>query len=50
MTFAQLCTLIVVSTLIISYFLIPILWDAVGHIETVLNTVYHIELITRVVE
>ncbi len=39
-SFASLCATIVVCTLVMSYVLAPVLWDAVSHVEFVLNNIY----------
>ena len=38
--FVALCALIVVSSLLVSVFLVPFMWDAAGYIENVLINLY----------
>lgn len=42
-SFPLLCCSIVILTLLTSYGLAPLFWDAAGAIETLLNNVYHVE-------
>jgi len=41
--FVPLCTFVVITTLLVSVFLAPILWDAAGYIEQLLNNIYTLE-------
>lgn len=44
MKFPLLCTLIVVLSLLTSYGLAPLLWDAAGAIEEIINATYRIDI------
>ena len=43
LNFILLCSIIITLALLTTYGLAPILWDAAGAIETMLNTIYHVE-------
>jgi len=47
MSYAQMILLVVLTTLIASMFLAPILWDAASAIEDILNNVYTIDIVVR---
>lgn len=47
-TFILICTTVVVVALLTTYGLAPVLWDAAGYVEDVLNHAYRIEF-TQVV-
>lgn len=43
MSFVQLCATVVICTLVMAAVLAPVLWDAAGYVENILNTIYHVE-------
>lgn len=42
-SFGALCAIVVVITLLTAYGLAPLMWDAAGYVEGILNNVYHVE-------
>lgn len=47
-SFVMLCTTIVFTALLTAYGLAPLMWDAAGYIEGILNNVYHVDFTVEV--
>ncbi len=42
LSFLAMCTLVTVGAFITSIFVAPIMWDAAGYIEAILNNTYNV--------
>ena len=50
LSFITICALVTVGAFIVSIFVAPIMWDAAGYIETILNNAYNVAATTSVVD
>lgn len=47
-SFGTLCMMVIALTLLASYGLAPLFWDAAGYVNDILNSVYHVDFSVEV--
>lgn len=45
--FMIICVCVIVAAIATLMYIAPIMWDAAGHVQDRLNTIYHVDITTR---